>query len=137
MGQQSDASTWRPRQTIHLRTRFMSEQAVHDWIRKTVASNDVVLFMKGNKGMPQCGFSAQVAHILGHLGVDYKDVNVLEDMSIRDGIKSFSSWPTIPQLYVKGEFIGGCDIVREMFQANELQQLLNEKGITQTSTLTA
>jgi monothiol glutaredoxin len=118
MGQQSDASTWRPRQTIHLRTRFMSEQAVHDW-------------------MPQCGFSAQVAHILGHLGVDYKDVNVLEDMSIRDGIKSFSSWPTIPQLYVKGEFIGGCDIVREMFQANELQQLLNEKGITQTSTMTA
>jgi monothiol glutaredoxin len=108
----------------------MSEQAVHDWIRKTVASNDVVLFMKGNKAMPQCGFSAQVVHILGHLGVPYKDVNVLEDMSIRDGIKSFSNWPTIPQLYVKGEFIGGCDIIREMFQANELQQLLDEKGIT-------
>jgi monothiol glutaredoxin len=108
----------------------MSEQAVHDWIRKTVASNDVVLFMKGNKAMPQCGFSAQVVHILGHLGVAYKYVNVLEDMSIRDGIKSFSNWPTIPQLYVKGEFIGGCDIIREMFQANELQQLLEEKGIT-------
>ena len=107
----------------------MSEQAVHDWIRKTVASNDVVLFMKGNKAMPQCGFSAQVVHILGHLGVPYKDVNVLEDMSIRDGIKSFSSWPTIPQLYVKGEFIGGCDIVREMFQNNELQSLLAEKGV--------
>ena len=110
----------------------MSEQAVHDWIRKTVASNDVVLFMKGNKATPQCGFSAQVVQILGHLGVPYKDVNVLEDMSIRDAIKSFSNWPTIPQLYVKGEFIGGCDIIREMFQANELQQLLEEKGITRS-----
>ena len=107
----------------------MSEQAVHDWIRKTVASNGVVLFMKGKKGMPQCGFSAQVAHILGHLGVDYKDVNVLEDMSIREGIKSFSNWPTIPQLYVKGEFVGGCDIVREMFQSGELQSFLDGKGI--------
>ena len=96
----------------------MSEQAVHDWIRKTVASNDVVLFMKGTKAMPQCGFSAQVVHILGQLGVPYKDVNVLEDTSIRDGVKSFSNWPTIPQLYVKGEFIGGCDIVREMYQAS-------------------
>jgi monothiol glutaredoxin len=111
----------------------MSEQAVHDWIRKTVASNDVVVFMKGTKDMPQCGFSAQVAHILAHLGVPYKDVNVLEDMGIREGIKSFSNWPTIPQLYVKGEFIGGCDIIREMFQANELQQLLDEKGITRAS----
>ena len=108
----------------------MSQQAVHDWIRKTVASNDVVLFMKGNKAAPQCGFSAQVVQILGHLGVDYKDVNVLEDMSIRDGIKSFSNWPTIPQLYVKGEFVGGCDIVREMFQAGELQELLGDKGVT-------
>ena len=110
----------------------MSEQTVHDWIRKTVASNDVVLFMKGTNAAPQCGFSAQVAHILAHLGVPYKDVNVLEDASIRDGIKSFSNWPTIPQLYVKGEFVGGCDIVREMFQANELQQLLEEKGITRS-----
>jgi monothiol glutaredoxin len=108
----------------------MSEQAVHDWIRKTVASNDVVLFMKGNKAAPQCGFSALVVQILGHLGVDYKDINVLEDMGIREGIKSFSNWPTIPQLYVKGEFVGGCDIVREMFQAGELQGLLDEKGIT-------
>ncbi len=107
----------------------MSEQAVHDWIRKTVASNDVVLFMKGSKAAPLCGFSAQLAHILGHLGVDYKDINVLDDMSIREGIKSFSNWPTIPQLYVKGEFIGGCDIVREMFQAGELQEVLNEKGV--------
>jgi monothiol glutaredoxin len=107
----------------------MSEQAVHDWIRKAVASNDVVLFMKGNKSAPQCGFSAQVVQILGHLGVAYKDINVLEDMSIREGIKSFSNWPTIPQLYVKGEFVGGCDIVREMFQAGELQRLFEEKGV--------
>jgi len=92
------------------------QQAVHDWIAKTIAANDVVLFMKGTSRFPQCGFSAQVAQILNHLGVEYKDVNVLEDMSIREGIKTFSNWPTIPQLYVKGEFIGGCDIVREMFQ---------------------
>jgi monothiol glutaredoxin len=105
------------------------QQDVQDWIRKTVAANDVVLFMKGQKTMPQCGFSAQVAHILGLLGVDFKDVNVLQDMGIREGIKAFSNWPTIPQLYVKGEFIGGCDIVREMAQAGELQQLFEEKGI--------
>lgn len=111
----------------------MSQQAVHDWIRKAIASNDVVLFMKGTQNFPQCGFSSQVAQILGHLGVSYKDVNVLEDAAIRDGIKSFSSWPTIPQLYVKGEFIGGCDIVREMFQAGELQQLLEEKGVAHDS----
>jgi monothiol glutaredoxin len=107
----------------------MSQQAVHDWIRKTIASNDVVLFMKGNSKFPQCGFSAQVVQILGHLGVGYKDVNVLEDAGIREGIKSFSNWPTIPQLYVKGEFVGGCDIIREMFQAGELQQLLDDKGV--------
>ena len=98
----------------------MSQQAVHDWIRNAVASNDVVLFMKGNKNFPQCGFSAQVAQILGHLGVDYKDVNVLESTEIREGIKSFSNWPTIPQLYVKGEFIGGSDIMMEMHQKGEL-----------------
>ena len=107
----------------------MSEQAVHDWIRKTVAANDIVHFMKGTKDFPQCGFSSQVAQILGHMGVTYKDVNVLEDMGIREGIKSFSQWPTIPQLYVKGEFVGGCDIVREMFQEGELSQLLDDKGI--------
>jgi len=105
-------------------------QAVHDWIAKTIAANDVVLFMKGTSRFPQCGFSAQVAQILNHLGVEYKDVNVLEDMSIREGIKTFSNWPTIPQLYVKGEFIGGCDIVREMFQQGELQQLFDDKGIS-------
>jgi len=107
----------------------MSEQAVHDWIRKAIAGNDVVLFMKGTKQFPQCGFSNQVGQILAHLGVDYKDVNVLEDMGIREGIKSFSNWPTIPQLYVKGEFVGGCDIIREMFQEGELQQLFDDKGI--------
>ena len=107
----------------------MSEQTVHDWIRKTVSTNDVVVFMKGTKQFPQCGFSGQVAQILGHVGVEYKDVNVLEDMGIRDGIKSFSDWPTIPQLYVKGEFVGGCDIMREMYQAGELHDLICEKGI--------
>ncbi len=105
------------------------QQDVQDWIRKTVADNDVVLFMKGTKQMPQCGFSSQVAHILGLLGVDYQDVNVLADMSVRDGVKAFSNWPTIPQLYVKGEFVGGCDIVREMAEAGELQQLLDTKGV--------
>jgi monothiol glutaredoxin len=106
-----------------------AEAEVQSWIAKTVANNDVVLFMKGNKGMPQCGFSQQVDMILGHLGIDYKDINVLEDMGIRDGIKAYSNWPTIPQLYVKGEFVGGCDIVREMFQAGELQQMLDDKGV--------
>jgi len=116
----------------------MSAQDVQDWIGKQVAGNDVVLFMKGTKTMPQCGFSMQVAQILSHLGVEFKDINVLEDMSVRDGIKAYSNWPTIPQLYVKGEFIGGCDIVREMFQAGELQQLLNAKGVANnTQTLTA
>ena len=107
----------------------MSENAAHDWIRKTVAANDVVLFMKGTKQMPQCGFSHQVSQILGYLGVDYTDVNVLADASVRDGIKSFTNWPTIPQLYVKGEFVGGCDIIREMFQAGELQEMLDAKGV--------
>jgi monothiol glutaredoxin len=116
----------------------MSAQDVQNWIGKQVAGNDVVLFMKGTKTMPQCGFSMQVAQILSHLGVEFKDINVLEDMSVRDGIKAYSNWPTIPQLYVKGEFIGGCDIVREMFQAGELQQLLNAKGVANnTQTLTA
>ncbi len=110
----------------------MSEQAVHDWIRKQIATNDVVLFMKGTKGMPQCGFSSQVNQILDHLGVDFKDVNVLDDVGIRDGVKTFTNWPTIPQLYIKGEFVGGCDIIREMFQAGELEELLHEKGVAHT-----
>lgn len=107
----------------------MSEQEVQDWIGKQVAGNDVVLFMKGTKQMPQCGFSMQVAQILNHLGVDFKDINVLEDMSVRNGIKAYSNWPTIPQLYVKGEFVGGCDIVREMYASGELQQMLEEKQV--------
>ena len=116
----------------------MSAQDVQDWIGKQVAGNDVVLFMKGTKSMPQCGFSMQVAQILDHLGVDFKDINVLEDMSVRDGIKAYSSWPTIPQLYVKGEVLGGCDIVREMVQAGELQELLKQKGVSHNpQTLTA
>lgn len=107
----------------------MTDAAVNDAIKKTIDSNDVVLFMKGTAKFPQCGFSAQVAQILNHLGVPYKDVNVLEDQALREGIKAYTNWPTIPQLYVKGEFIGGCDIVREMYQSGELQTLLEEKGV--------
>ena len=103
--------------------------SAQDQIKEQVSSNRIMLYMKGTPQFPQCGFSAQVVQILGHMGVDYKDVNVLEDLGIREGIKSFSQWPTIPQLYVKGEFVGGCDIVREMFQQGELSQLLDDKGI--------
>jgi monothiol glutaredoxin len=99
-------------------------------IDNEVKSNDVVLFMKGTPTFPQCGFSGQVVQILDYVGAPYKGINVLEDMAIRDGIKAYSNWPTIPQLYVKGEFVGGCDIVREMFQAGELQELMKSKGIT-------
>lgn len=102
---------------------------VFDQIQQDINSNDVVLYMKGTKAFPQCGFSAAVVQILGMTGVDFKDVNVLDDMDVREGIKEFTNWPTIPQLYVKGEFIGGCDIVREMYESGELQQLLADKGI--------
>jgi monothiol glutaredoxin len=98
-------------------------------IQETISNNDVVLYMKGNKDFPQCGFSATVTHILKQLNVNFLDVDVLRDPEIRQGIKEFADWPTIPQLYVKGEFIGGCDIIKEMFQANELQELLKSKGI--------
>lgn len=111
----------------------MSQDAINETIRKTITDNDVVLFMKGNAKFPQCGFSAQVAQILDHVAVSYKDVNVLEDDTLREGIKVFTNWPTIPQLYVKGEFVGGCDIVREMFQEGELQKLFQDKGITATA----
>jgi monothiol glutaredoxin len=111
----------------------MSNAAIHDQIKKDIEGNDVVLFMKGTAQFPQCGFSAQVAKILDHLGVPYKDVNVLDDQSLREGIKSFTNWPTIPQLYIKGEFVGGADIVREMFQAGELHGLIHEKGIPHTA----
>ena len=103
--------------------------AINQFIDNEVKSNDVVLFMKGNPQFPMCGFSAQVVQILDHIGVPYKGLNVLENEELRNGIKSYSNWPTIPQLYVKGEFVGGCDIVREMFQAGELQTLLKEKGV--------
>ena len=102
---------------------------VHDRIAQDVAQTDVLLFMKGTPVMPQCGFSAAVVHILSELGVKFKAVNVLADAEIRQGIKEFSNWPTIPQLYVNGEFIGGCDIVREMFETGELKQVLEEKGV--------
>ena len=107
----------------------MSQNDVHAFIKETIDANDVVLFMKGSARFPQCGFSATAAKILQHLGVAFKDVNVLDDQAIREGIKSYSNWPTIPQLYVKGEFIGGCDIMREMFEAGELHDLICEKGI--------
>jgi len=100
-------------------------------IQAQIDAAPVVLFMKGNPMFPQCGFSARVVQILKHSGVQFSSVNVLEDPEIREGIKEFSDWPTIPQLYIKGEFVGGCDIVTEMFQAGELQALLAEKGITQ------
>ncbi len=100
------------------------------WIDNEVKSNDVVLFMKGTPTFPQCGFSGQVVQILDYLGVDYKGVNVLENMDVREGIKTYSNWPTIPQLYVKGEFVGGCDIIREMFQEGELQTYLQDKGFS-------
>jgi monothiol glutaredoxin len=103
---------------------------VHAFIDSEVKSNDVVLFMKGTPTFPQCGFSGQVVQILDYVGAPYKGINVLEDAAVRDGIKAYSNWPTIPQLYVKGEFVGGCDIVREMFQAGELQDLMKSKGIT-------
>lgn len=98
-------------------------------IRELIAGNDIVLFMKGIKAAPMCGFSSTVVQILDHVGVPFKDVNVLADANVRQGIKDFSNWPTIPQLYVKGEFVGGCDIVREMFEAGELRGFLAEKGV--------
>jgi monothiol glutaredoxin len=104
--------------------------AINDWIENQVKSNEVVLFMKGTPTFPQCGFSGQVVQILDYLGVTYSGVNVLESDELRQGIKLFSDWPTIPQLYVKGEFVGGADIVREMFQAGELQKLFESKGLS-------
>lgn len=103
--------------------------SVQDTIRETVENNDVVLFMKGTKTMPQCGFSSRVAGVLNFMGVTYADVNVLADADIRQGIKDFSDWPTIPQLYVKGEFVGGCDIVTEMTLSGELDELFEAKGV--------
>ncbi|WP_324751558.1 Grx4 family monothiol glutaredoxin [Roseovarius sp. Pro17] len=99
-------------------------------IEETVKASDVVLFMKGTREQPQCGFSSRVAGVLNFMGIDYSDVNVLEDEDIRQGIKDYSDWPTIPQLYVKGEFVGGCDIITEMTLSGELDTLLEQNGVT-------
>ena len=102
---------------------------VNATIENEIKSQDVVVFMKGTPQFPMCGFSGQVVQILNYLGVPFKGVNVLDDMAVREGIKAYSNWPTIPQIYVKGEFVGGCDITREMFQSGELQTFLSEKGV--------
>ena len=107
----------------------MSDTAAIDRIKADITNNQVMLFMKGNAMFPQCGFSARVVQILSHMGVPFQTANVLEDPALREGIKAFSQWPTIPQLYINGEFVGGCDIVTEMFQSGELETLLKEKGI--------
>jgi monothiol glutaredoxin len=112
-------------------TETTTANPVHDFIEKAVTDHPVVLFMKGVPEQPQCGFSAQVVQILDHLGADFVGVNVLQNDALRDGIKTYSDWPTIPQLYVKGEFVGGCDIIREMFQAGELKTFLAEQGVLQ------
>ena len=105
------------------------EPAITERIQSEINSQDVVLFMKGTPVFPQCGFSAAVVGVLGHLGVQFRGVNVLEDSDIREGIKTFSDWPTIPQLYVKGEFMGGCDIIREMYETGELMEMFNTHGV--------
>lgn len=104
--------------------------SAHEKISKAVSENDVLLYMKGTPVFPQCGFSSTVVQILDYVGADYESVNVLEDPEIRQGIKDFNNWPTIPQVFVKGEFIGGCDIVKEMFETGELRKLFEDKGIT-------
>jgi len=106
------------------------DATVRDRIRQEITDTPVVLYMKGSPVFPQCGFSAAVVQILSHLGVKFKGVDVLADLQIRQGIKEFSNWPTIPQLYVKGEFVGGCDIIREMYETGELQQVLEQSGVT-------
>ena len=102
---------------------------ITEWIDNEVKTNDVVVFMKGTPDFPQCGFSGQVVQILNYLGVEYKGVNVLSSDDLRNGIKEYGSWPTIPQIYVKGEFVGGCDILKEMFQQGELQDFMTERGV--------
>jgi monothiol glutaredoxin len=108
-------------------------EAAHDRIQREITENPVMLYMKGTPVFPQCGFSARVVQILTHVGVPFQSANVLDDPELREGIKQFSNWPTIPQLYVKGEFVGGCDIVTEMFQSGELETMLKEKGIAATA----
>lgn len=106
---------------------------VADQIKKDIADNDVVLYMKGTPVQPMCGFSSMSVQILSHMGVKFKGVNVLEDPALRNGIKEFSNWPTIPQLYVKGEFVGGCDIMREMYESGELEELMKAKSVAVTA----
>ena len=113
------------------------DDTVQQRIRQDISETPVVLFMKGSPVFPQCGFSAAVVQILSHIGVKFKGIDVLSDPSVRQGIKEFSTWPTIPQLYVKGEFVGGCDIIREMFQAGELLSLMKEKGLAVKATAPA
>jgi len=110
----------------------MNDQPVFTEIRSTVSENDVVLFMKGSPMFPQCGFSATAVEILNRMGLEFKGVDVLADDSVREGIKAFSDWPTVPQLYVKGEFVGGCDIMREMYEAGELHQYMQSVGFEVT-----
>lgn len=105
------------------------ENIIFDQIRKQISDNDVVLYLKGTSVFPQCGFSAAVVQILAQMGVAFKDINVLEDTVIRESIKEFTQWPTIPQLYVKGEFVGGCDIIREMYETGELQKLMEDNNV--------
>ena len=107
----------------------MTEPAIFDRIKNEITSNDVVLFMKGTPVFPQCGFSAAVVQVLSQLGVKFKGINILEDADLRQGVKEFANWPTIPQLYIKGEFVGGCDIVKEMYTSGELADLLKQNGI--------
>ena len=107
----------------------MSDSTVNDRIRQEIEESPVVLYMKGTPVFPQCGFSATCVQILTHLGIKFRGIDVLQDPSLRQGIKSFSDWPTIPQLYVKGEFVGGCDILREMFETGELQAMFEDKGV--------
>lgn len=107
---------------------------INNIITSEIADNDVVLFMKGTPVFPQCGFSSQVVQILSYLGVSFKGVNVLDNDELREGIKTFSNWPTIPQLYVKGKFLGGCDIIREMFEEDELREFFTENGIEMINT---
>ena len=111
----------------------MLDETTRDRIQTEIDGNDVLLFMKGTPVFPQCGFSAAVIQVLSHLQVKFSSVNVLEDPDIRDGIKQYSDWPTIPQLYVKGEFVGGCDIIREMYETGELKTFLEDKGLQSES----
>ena len=116
-------------ETTETQGSVMNDQPVNDRIQSEIDSQDVMLFMKGNPMFPQCGFSAATVQALSMAGVKFGSVDVLQDMEIREGIKQFSNWPTIPQLYVKGEFVGGCDIVREMYETGELQEMFKEKGV--------